>query len=250
MQKVLLPVLLVISSLVGCNSHLSGDNAVDKSKAAQARLALGMAYFSDGDMRAARSNLERAVSYAPKDYRTQLGMAIYQQSIGENDFAESRFQQALALAPDNGDVMNNYGIFLCSLGQYESALAYFDDAVKLQNSEKIADSFENSGYCLLKAGQFERATETLSRALKQDPQKGARLLRTATEYYQRDQRAEAMALLNSYQDTLPDSAESLWMQIQFAALESRLNDVQRYGQLLAQDFSQSKQYQLFLAHEY
>lgn len=90
----------------------------------------------------------------------------------------------------------------------------------------------------------------LSRALKQEPQKGARLLKTATEYYQRDQRVEAMALLNSYQRTLPASAESLWMQIQFAALDNRSNDVQRYSQQLAQNFSLSKQYQLFLAHEY
>lgn len=250
MQKTWLPILLVISSLAGCVGYSSGDNTIDKSKAAQARLALGMAYFREGDMQAARVNLERAVRYAPADYRTQLGMALYQQNIGENDSADSRFNQALVLAPDNGDVLNNYGAFLCSLGQYELAQSYFDKAIKLKNSEKIADSLENSGYCLLKAGQSERAILTLGRALKQDPQKGARLLKTATEYYQRDQRAEAMALLNGYQDALPASAESLWMQIQFAALDNRPHDIQRYGQLLAQDFSQSKQYQLFLAHEY
>ncbi|WP_159566905.1 type IV pilus biogenesis/stability protein PilW [Budvicia diplopodorum] len=250
MQRVLLPILLLASSLIGCTGYSTGDSMVNKDKAAQARLALGMAYLRDGDMQAARVNLERAVNYAPTDYQTQLGMALYQQNIGENDFAESRFKQALVLAPNNGDVLNNYGAFLCSLGQYDLAQGYFDNAAKLENYEKIADTLENSGYCLLKAGQTELAILKLSRALKQVPQKGARLLKMATKYYQLEQRAEAMALLNSYQQTLPASAESLWMQIQFAALDNRPNDVQRHGQLLAQDFSQSKQYQLFLAHEY
>lgn len=250
MQTTWLAIFLVISSLTGCVGHSSSDNLIDKSKAAQARLALGMAYFREGDMQAARVNLERAVRYAPADYRMQLGMALYQQNIGENDFADSRFNQALVLAPDNGDVLNNYGAFLCSLGQYDLAQSYFDKAVNLKNSEKIADSLENSGYCLLKAGQSDRAIVNLGRALKQNPQKGARLLKMAAEYYQRDQRAEAMSLLHCYQNALPASAESLWIQIQFAALDNRSHDIQRYGQLLAQDFSQSKQYQLFLAHEY
>lgn len=250
MQKILLFLLLIICSLGGCANHSSSGNRMDKSKAAQARLVLGMAYLREGDIQAARINLERAVRYAPADYQTQLGMALYQQNVGENDSAYGYFTQALILAPDNGDVLNNYGAFLCSLGQYDLAQSYFGKAVKLKNSEKIADSLENSGYCLLKAGQSDRATLMLVRALKQDPQKGARLLKTATEYYQRDQRTEVIALLNSYHNALPASAESLWMQIQLAALDNRPHDIQRYGQLLAQDFSQTKQYQLFLAHEY
>ncbi|MDR0805660.1 MAG: type IV pilus biogenesis/stability protein PilW [Enterobacteriaceae bacterium] len=246
----LLSILFFSGLLSGCGHNDSNENVTDKQQAAEIRLTLGMKYLALGDLQAARINIERAVNYAPQDYRTQLGMALYLQSISENESADARYRQALSLAPDNGDILNNYGAFLCTLGQYDAAQNYFDSAAKTTSLEGIANSLENSGYCLLQAGQVDKAQIKLSRALKQAPEKGERVLKMSTTYFQQQKRVEALALLNLYQQVLPVSAESLWIQIQYAASDNRLNDVQRYGKQLAQDFSQSKQYQLFLAHEY
>lgn len=250
MPRMLLIMLFSMGVLTGCQHSRTGENAIDKQQAAEIRLTLGMTYLSLGDLQLARLNIERAVNYAPQDYRTQLGMALYLQGIGENESANTRYQQALRLAPDNGDVLNNYGAFLCSLGQYDAAQNYFDRAAESDSLNNVANSLENSGYCLLEAGQIVEAQKKLSRALKQAQEKGERLLKTSTQYFQQQKKVEALALLNLYQQELPASAESTWMQIQFAASDNRSNDVQRYGKQLAQDFSQSKQYQLFLAHEY
>lgn len=250
MPKMLLVTLFSIGLLMGCQHSDTNENTIDKQQAAEIRLTLGMAYLSIGDLQLAQLNIERAVNYAPQDYRTQLGMALYLQGIGENESADERYQKALHLAPDNGDVLNNYGAFLCSLGQYDAALNYFESAAKTDSLKYVANSLENSGYCLFQAGQVAEAQKKLSRALKQAPEKGERLLKTSAEYFQQQKKVEALALLNLYQQALPASAESTWMQIQFAASDNRLNDVERYGRQLAQDFSQSKQYQLFLAHEY
>lgn len=250
MSKMLLITLFSVGLLVGCQHTETNENTIDKQQAAEIRLTLGMAYLSIGDLQSAQSNIERAVSYAPQDYRTQLGMALYLQGIGENESADARYKKALNLAPNNGDVLNNYGAFLCSLGQYDAAQNYFDSAAKTESLKYVANSLESSGYCLLQAGQVAEAQRNLSRALKQAPEKGERLLITSTKYFQQQKKIEALMLLNLYQQALPASAESIWMQIQFAASDNRLNDVQRYGRQLAQDFSQSKQYQLFLAHEY
>ncbi|QBH98050.1 type IV pilus biogenesis/stability protein PilW [Limnobaculum zhutongyuii] len=250
MQKILLSIPLLTGILMGCNSQRTEEHAADMGQAAEIRLTLGMAYLSQGDTVAARKNLERAVNYAPQDYRTQLGMGLYLQGIGENEQAASRYHTALQLAPENGDVLNNYGAFLCSLGQYDEAQRYFELAAATERLDDVSNSLEYSGYCLLQAGQPDEADKKLSRALKQNPEKGVRILNTAARYWQQGRREEAQTLLNLYQQELPVSAESLWIQIQFAASDNRVNDIKRYGKQLAQGFSQSKQYQLFLAHEY
>ncbi|GKX63978.1 type IV pilus biogenesis/stability protein PilW [Pragia fontium] len=250
MRNMLLSMLLFIGLLGGCSPKNLDKNVIDKQQAAYIRLTLGMAYLEMGDLPAARTNIERAMQYAPQDYRPQLGMALYLQSAGETELAELRYQQALQLAPDNGEVLNNYGAFLCGLGQYDAAQQYFERAERVDGLAGNVASLEQSGYCLLQAGQIDEAQKKLSRALKQDSKKGERLLKVSEQYFQLKKRAESLALLSVYRQALPASAESIWIQIQFAASDNRLDDVQRYGKQLARDFSQSKQYQLFLAHEY
>lgn len=108
-------VWLVAGLLAGCSGS-APEKEAQVSEAGQTRLQLGLEYLQQGDMDAARQNLEKALDAAPQDYRTQLGMALYEQRIGENAAAEQRYRQALKLAPGNGTVLNNYGAFLCGLG--------------------------------------------------------------------------------------------------------------------------------------
>lgn len=234
--------------LAGCSSSKPAPEQA--TGALQTRLELGMAYLSQGNMDGAKSNLQQAVKGAPDDYRTQLGMALYEQKNGDNDAARNRYQQALKLAPQNGTVLNNYGAFLCSLGQYVSAQQQFSAAANVPDYGQVADSLENAGYCFLKANQNEEASVLLSRALKTDPDKGGPLLAEATKQFGEGKRAHAQVLLDVYQHVLPASAESLMLQIRFAASASNPVSVQRYGKQLARSFPQSQQYQQFLANEY
>ncbi|AIN19421.1 type IV pilus biogenesis/stability protein PilW [Yersinia rochesterensis] len=242
-------VCLIAGTLVaGCSG--SSPEKVSQPAAGQTRLQLGLEYLAQGDLNAARQNLEKAVAADPQDYRAQLGMAFYEQRIGENSAAEQRYQQAMKLAPGNGTVLNNYGAFLCSLGQYVPAQQQFSAAVLSPDYGQVADSLENAGYCFLRANQNDQARVLLSRALKYDPDKGEPLLTEAERHFGEGNRAQAQLLLDVYQHILPASAESLWLQIRFAALAGRQDSVQRYGKQLARSFPQSKQYQHFLANEY
>lgn len=246
--KMLIAAGMSVALLAGCSS--SPKESQPASGAAQTRLELGMAYLNQGNMDAAKQNLQKAVDGAPQDYRTQLGMALYEQKNGNQKAAESRYQQALKLAPQNGTVLNNYGAFLCSLGQYVPAQQQFSAAANASDYGQVADSLENAGYCFLKANQNEEARVLLSRALKVDPDKGAPLLTEATKEFGEGNRAQAKLLLDVYQHVLPATAESLMLQIRFAALAGNPDSVQRYGKQLARSYPQSKQYQQFLANEY
>ncbi|MBU9816383.1 type IV pilus biogenesis/stability protein PilW [Rahnella sp. C60] len=239
---------VALALLAGCSG--SPKEIPPASGAAQTRLELGMAYLKQGNMEAARQNLQKAVDGAPQDYRTQLGMALYEQKNGNQKAAQTRYQQALQLAPQNGTVLNNYGAFLCSLGQYVPAQQQFSAAANAPDYGQVADSLENAGYCFLKANQNEEARVLLSRALKVDPDKGAPLLTEATKEFGEGNRAQAKLLLDVYQHVLPATADSLMLQIRFAALAGNPDSVQRYGKQLARSYPQSKQYQQFLANEY
>lgn len=249
MKLILWGTLLAAGLLAGC-SGLAPEEKDALPEASQTRLQLGLEYLKQGDLNAARQNLEKAADAAPQDYRTQLGMALYEQRIGENSAAEQRYQQALKLAPNNGTVLNNYGAFLCSLGQYVPAQQQFSAAAVAADYGQVADSLENAGYCFLKAGQNDEARILLTRALKIDPDKGTPLLVEAEKQFGEGKRAQSQLLLDSYQHVLPASADSLWLQIRFAALAGRQDSVQRYGKQLSRSFPQSKQYQQFLANEY
>lgn len=219
------------------------------------RLQLGMAYLARGDLDAARRNLESALAAAPRDYRTQLGMALYEQRIGEYQAAERRYQHARQYAPENGSVMNNYGAFLCSLGQYVAAQQQFSAAAQLPDYRQVALALENAGYCYFTAGQHDMARVFLDRALQHDPAKGTRLLSEVALRLDAQKYHEARQLLDVYQHSVQQhgltvSAESLWLEIRFAALAGHEKALQAYGDKLARSFPQSKQYQQFLANEY
>lgn len=239
---------LLALALVGCSSAPRHGGLATPSS--QTYLQLGLEYLNQGDMPSARKNLEKARDEAPADYHTQLAMALYQQKAGDNDGARQSYQKALGLAPGNGSVMNNYGAFLCGLGQYVAAQQQFTAAAQAPDDGQVADSFENAGYCFLHAGQSADARKQFSRALKNDPDKGAPLIAQATQDFEQGKRQDARLMLDVYNHTLPASAESLWLQIRFAALDGRQTNIDRYGKQLARNFPQSKQYQQFLANEY
>lgn len=240
---------LAVCLLAACSSSRQPPVGA-ASGAPQTQLQLGMDYLKQGNLPAAKLTLQQAVDSSPQDYRNQLGMALYEQKIGNTNAAQSRYQQALNLAPQNGTVLNNYGAFLCSLGQYVPSQQQFSIAASLPDSGPVADSLENAGYCFLKANQNDEAKMLLSQALKNDPDKGAPLIAEANRRYKEGNRADAQLLLDVYQHVLPASADSLMLQIRFAALADKPDNVQRYGRQLARNFPQSQQYQHFLANEY
>nr|WP_229655818.1 MULTISPECIES: type IV pilus biogenesis/stability protein PilW [Erwiniaceae] len=222
----------------------------ERTTSVQGRLQLGLAYLARGDYVAAQRNLQRAVAAAPEDYRTQLGMARLHQAMGDQQAAQRGYRKALQLAPLNGFVVNNYGAFLCSLGQYDAAQQQFRLAGNLPQPGARADSFDNAGYCYLNARKVTLARQSLALAITADPQKGMPMLAEAGRRFGKGERAQAQLLLDVYQHSQPASAESLWLEIRFAALDERTDDVNRLGMQLARNFPQSIQYQHFLANEY
>lgn len=69
--------------------------------------AIGVAYLTADNLDAAQQNLSMAMKAASRSYRTQLGMAQYEQWVGETGAAQNLYQPAMKLAPPNSEVLNN-----------------------------------------------------------------------------------------------------------------------------------------------
>lgn len=235
--------------VVGC-SHPPGDVTAPTSVAALPPMEQAFTALERGDTAQVQLALAQLPEAAPDDYRPLLLTARYQQLSGQPQAAEHSYRQALALAPASGTVMNNYGAFLCSLGQYVKAQQQFTAAVRLPDEGWVAGAFFRAGACFLRAARPDEARRLFARALKADSHYGKRLLTDATQALQQNERTDARLMLDVYTHILPASADSLWLQIRFAALDGRQTSLERYGKQLARNFPQSQRYQQFLANEY
>lgn len=231
--------------VTGCVS-----DAPHHRSAAEIRLQLGVHYLAVKEYAAAQRNLLRAQQAAPGDYRIPLALARVAQAQQNSARARYYYQRAQQLAPANGYLANNYGAFLCGLRQYDEAHQQFKLAIEAQENAARQDAFLFSGYCYLQAGEPDAARAQWHHALAAAPEQGSALLKEADRRLDQQERDTVPLLLEVYHQHLPATAESLWLQIRFAAQQGNAADVTRYGDRLARSFPQSIQYQRYLANEY
>ncbi len=219
-------------------------------RAADIRLQLGLHYLAANNLAAAERNLLQAQRVAPEDYRVPLALARVAQAQQNSIQTRRYYQRAQQLAPANGYVANNYGAFLCRLGQYGEAHQQFKLASAAPESDACQDLLLISGYCYLQAGDEAAGRKRLLQALEAAPEQGNWLLEEGERQLMQPAGKMLPVLLELYHQRLPATAESLWLQIRFAAQQGNAADVTRYGDRLARSFPQSIQYQRYLANEY
>ncbi|KAE8175773.1 type IV pilus biogenesis/stability protein PilW [Photobacterium carnosum] len=238
--------------LAGCATVMVEDNAeqFNAIDAAEARMTLGLNYLKVGQWQRARDNLELALEYAPDYYRVQNAMAYYYQKVGEKDAAEKMYKQALKDAPKNGDVLNNYGAFLCSEGRYDEAINTFIKAINQPYYYLISASYENAGLCSRKQGNDVQAIDYFEKALSHDPYRPKSMLQLAQLELEANNYKDARVRLFKFNKRYGYTANSLLLLIQLENQNGRLTLVNKYANLLKEQFPDSQQYQNYLANEY
>ncbi len=229
---------------------VSGCSSSRPPRASEARLQLGLNYLLVKDYAAAERHLRRARQNAPADYRPVLALARLYQTRGHDDMAGVCYTQAEKMAPENGYVLNNYGAFLCALRQYDKARSRFTRAMRATETGSRTQALLSSGFCLLDAGKTAPAAERLTTAIKADSTAAVRVLAEAGQRLEQQKYAETRFLADIYHQQRSATAESLWLEILYAARQKATDDVKRYGDQLARNYPLSIQYQRYLANEY
>jgi len=197
---------LTACSSSNATSPYDGINAV---QAAKTRISLGLTYLQNGNYTQAKTNLDKAMQFAPELMDSHFAMAYYFQSVDEPEQAESAYKQAMRLSANHADLLNSYGAFLCLQGRFAQAEQYLKAAINTKQYSYAASTYENLAICSQAQAKIDDAIEYLSAALSHEPGriKSAWLLLELTTSQQRW--LEAKSALSRFEKIAPVNARSL-----------------------------------------
>ncbi len=215
MRKIIFTVLLV--ALAGCTSTPpqqipSGNfNAVE---AAKTRISLGLTYLENGNYNQAKSNLDRALEFAPRLSEAHFGLAYYFQVVSEFELAEKYYQQAMALDNHNPDLHNSYGAFLCQTGNYVRAEEYLLKAVNSESYSNTAETYENLAICSHSQAKINEAIGYLETALQHQPGRGKSWYMLIELLLSKRDFQAAKTAFRQYEKLVPVTADTLMIAIE------------------------------------
>lgn len=161
--------------LTSCASVFEEGLVFDKPKASLARVNLALNYLENKDFTQAKKNLDKALSYTPKDPQVLAAFAYYYQRQGNVAEAEKFYQQALSQKPQKGEVYNNYAVFLCEKGEYQAAFNAFKQALETPNYYNQVDTFENITLCAFESKQMPAFKMGIEQLQRLDPVRAKRV---------------------------------------------------------------------------
>lgn len=176
--------------LYGCQLTPQAQEEYDPDRAALARLKLGLAYLkeaslSDENIKLAHYNLNLANQYSPNNPDVMLGLALFDQYVGENQEAEQIYQKIIQYEPQNGLYLVHYGTFLCQNDHYPEAKSAFERALQLQDKTWKADALEQLGYCAIQQKDKKSAQDSFNRLFSHYPTKRQQVKQTGEYYIQK-----------------------------------------------------------------
>lgn len=244
--------LLLLGTMVGCVSVSDGKNSIkfDNIQIADSRIALGLAYLEEGQWNKARENLERAVQVAPKYHYSLISFAHYLQKVGENEQAEQHYKIALRYSPNNGDLLNNYGAFLCRQDRFDEAQRAFAKAIIQPQYYLLSDSYENAALCALKEGDKDEAKIWFTKAVDHEPNRPLATVWLASIEVAENQLNDARLRLFYLHKQYGYRPNTLLKMIELESKAKRPNEMDKFANLLAKRFPESKEYRQYLANEY
>ncbi len=207
---------LALIFLGGCvTSYDSGNASVDKQKALEANIKLGMAYLQKKQRDHAVRSFSKALEYDPKSAEANHGMALVHQLNGEYDQAEKRYAKALKgrAAFSKSAIEFSYGRFLMEQGNCTGAAPYFDRVSKDFSYSNRANALFNIGRCAAKEGNENKAVKSYEHALNLDARFSPASLEMADIMFRRGDYATSKRYMDQFAKSARHSARSLWLGI-------------------------------------
>ena len=135
-------------------------------KLAEAYKALASAYDGQGENELALANYEKAIELNPNYWSALLNYGQLKKLNGNYDEALYWLRKANVLAP--GDIMGNISISMIysDLNCFKAAIDWGNNALKLDNENKFANSFLGEVY--LNSGDFKNAKKYFEQSIKLD----------------------------------------------------------------------------------
>lgn len=165
--------LFVVVALAGC-----GPSLAERKEESKVHYELGVVHLSDRNLTEALKELTTAVETYPEDpsYHNALGLAYFYK--GMNREAVASIKRAVDLDPDFSEARNNLAAVYIDEGRWDDAIAQAGAALEniFYSTPELA--LYNMGVAWYNKGDYEKAAESFSRAVNEQPAyaKGFRFL--------------------------------------------------------------------------
>ncbi len=188
---------LVRQGIVAANSG-DTDRAVklfsaciDKSKSnAEARYNRGKVYLILGDLKHARSDLDRAIRLDSKLAGAYSARSVVHRRKGNIAKAAKDLNKALELDPDDPIALMNRADLFFSSGRYDSALADLGRIIK--TNPDLTRALGNRAYILEQIGRYDEAIKDLSAIIARRPDNLQAIKHLGFVYRQKGDPSEAV----------------------------------------------------------
>jgi len=187
------------------------EAVADINEAANLNLQLGISYYQQKNMTAAREKLERAIAQNPDLAPAYQMLGRVYQSMGEMDEAEEQYRAALDMAPRDPSIINDYAVFLCNeRGDVKRGLKYFDEAIRVPLNEDRTLLYSNAARCAQNTDP-ERAESYLRSALAADPENVGIIVQIGALAYSQGQYLQSRVFLERAAQMIEPTAAMLYL---------------------------------------
>ncbi|VUD66558.1 Photosystem I assembly protein Ycf3 [Thalassocella blandensis] len=221
-----------------------GKRKVDKQKALEANVKLGMAYLQQKKRDSALRAFNKALEFDDNSAEAHQGMALVHQLNGETALAESSFKKALRSRADfsRAGIELSYGRFLRQQGRCDEAMKYFESAGKDIAYPNRSDALYHLGLCTQELGDEPRAKAAYEYALNLNNSYAPAALELAHMSFAERDYANAKKYLDVYAANSRQSARSLWLGIRIERIFGNKDKEASYALALKNLHPYSKEY--------
>ena len=229
--------------LVGCvQTTSSGKRPVDKEKALESYITLGMAYLKQGNRDASRRNFEKALEINSRSHEAHNGMGLLYQLTGETELAEKSFIKALNEESGYTAARVNYGVFLYQQQRYQQAYTAFDKAAKDLTYNRRALVLAYVGQAADRLGDKARAKSAFEHSLSVDKNLALPMIELAQVSFDEEDYTSAKNYLDQYLTIAKCSPKSLWSGIRIERIFGNKDKEASYVLALKNLYPYSKEY--------
>lgn len=186
-------------------------NAIE---AARNRVSLGLTYLKNGNYVQAKTNLDKALEFAPRYGDAHFALAHYYQQVSEFELAKQYYEQAMSLDRNNPDLINSYGAFLCETGDYHQAKQYLLRAATSKSYNRSAETYENLAICSHRQGKADESLNYVRTALQHQPGRARSWYMFVELLVASQQWQEAKLAFRQYEKVVPVNADTLNLAIE------------------------------------
>jgi type IV pilus assembly protein PilF len=236
--------VLALAALVAPRGGVAAEpgsrEAINQAAAVNTELAL--AYMREGNLKAAREKIDKALQQNSRTANTQMAAGFVYDKLGNKRKAMSHFEQAVKLGGrDNPDVVANAAVYFCMNGEPKRGEQYMLQAAGSPLNARPDVAYTNAGRCARGDGRPREAEQSFRKALALNPKHPDALLQMAELAQESANGLQARAFLERYTAVAPVSAATLWLG---RNIELGLGDAAqaaRYSQRLKNEFPASEE---------